>query len=320
MRAIFFGTPEIAVPVLAAMVEGGYAPLAVISQPARPAGRGHKLQDPPVAIWAREHDLPVHQPEKVNTKRFRAELAQLAPDVAVVVAFGQIFRRRLLALPRHGCVNLHASLLPRYRGAAPIQAAIAAGDAETGVTTMIMEEGLDSGPILLQETLPIGPEETAPELAARMGERGAKLVVRTLEGLERGDLTPRAQRPEQASYAPRLAKADGLVDWRKTAAEIHNRLRAYMPWPGQVATLSGERVKLLAVRPLGECAQGRPGTVLELRDDPAGGAVLPVVCGGGTALGLCRVQLPGKKPVSAADFANGRRLRAGERFAVEDML
>ena len=299
-------------PVLAAMVEGGYAPHAVISQPARPAGRGHKLQDPPVAVWARDHGLPVHQPVKVNVKSFRAELAALEPDVAVVVAFGQIFRRRLLALPRHGCVNLHASLLPRYRGAAPIQAAIAGGDTETGVTTMLMDEGLDSGPILLQQTMTISSDETAPELAARMGEHGARLVVRTIEALERGEVTPEPQ-PEGASYAPRLTKADGTVDWRRTASEIYNRLRGYTPWPGQVATLSGKRVKLLAVSALNEHVAEPPGTLLEPQ-----GATLPVVCGDGSVLGLNRVQLAGKKPVTGADLANGQRLHPGERFDVDE--
>ena len=231
-----------------------------------------------------------------------------------MVAFGQIFRRRLLALPRHGCLNLHTSLLPKFRGAAPIQAAIAAGETETGVTTMVMDEGLDTGPILLQEALPIGSEETAPELSLRLAERGAKLMVYTLDALERGELKPVAQPPERVSYAPRLTKADGAVDWRRPAAEIYNRLRAYTPWPGQFGTLHDKRVKLLSARPLDEPGTGRPGTVLELRE-----SVLPVVCGGGTLLALRRVQLPGKKPVAAADFANGTRLRPGDRFTVEGM-
>ncbi len=321
MRTIFFGTPEFAVPVLRAMVESGYAPLRVITRPARPVGRGHKLQDPPIAVWAAGHGLDVLQPERVNRKSFRAELAQVAPDVAVVVAFGQIFKRRLLAVPRHGCLNLHASLLPRHRGAAPIHAAIAAGERLTGVTTMIMDEGLDTGPMLLQQELEIAPGETTPELDGRLAERGAELMVETLRLLERGELTPRDQPQAHASYAPQLTKADGVVDWRLTAVEIYNRLRAYTPWPGQSGLLRGKRVKLISASPLGERVSplqqksDPPGTVLELRPD-----LLPVVCGDGTLLALHRVQLPGKKPVAATDFANGQRLRPGERFTAQEML
>ena len=333
MRTVFFGTPEFAVPALRAMVGAGYAPHAVITRPARPVGRGYRLQDPPVAAWARAHGLEVRQPEKVNVRSFRAALAQAAPDVAVVVAFGQIFRRRLLALPRHGCLNLHASLLPGYRGAAPIQAAIAAGETVTGVTTMVMDEGLDTGPMLLRAELEIGPAETAPELAGRLAARGAALMVETLRAVERGGLVPRQQDHDRASYAPQLTKADGIVDWRRPAVEIYNRLRAYTPWPGQWARLRGKRVKLISASPLAERAEGLPGTVRKLRQPSPGGGpterrraegqaevVLPVVCGGGTLLGLRRVQLAGKKPVTAADFANGERLRPGERFSERDML
>lgn len=321
MKTIFFGTPDFAVPVLRAMVEAGYAPSAVITRPARPVGRGHKLRDPPVAVFAAEHGLNVLQPEKVNRVSFRRDLKAISPDVAVVVAFGQIFKRRLLALPRHGCLNLHASLLPHYRGAAPIQAAIAAGETTTGVTTMIMDEGLDTGPMLLQETLDIGPRETTPELAERLAERGAELMLETLRRLERGELTPRDQPRAGASYAPQLTKADAAVDWRLAAIEIHNRLRAYTPWPGQLADWQGKRVKLISVSPLDESAEGPPGTVLDLRRmAPESEIVLPVVCGGGTLLALHRVQLAGKKPVAATDFANGQRLRPGDRFAVASML
>ncbi len=312
MRTIFFGTPEFAVPVLSAMVEAGYAPRRVITRPARPVGRGHKLQDPPVAVWASSHGLEVQQPPKVNTKSFRRELKTIAPEVAVVVAFGQIFRRRLLDLPGHGCLNLHASLLPCYRGAAPIQAAIAAGDAATGVTTMIMTEGLDSGPILLQEDLEISPAETTPELSRRLADLGAKLMVTTLRALERGELTPREQTRDLVSHAPRLTKADGIVDWRRPAPEIYNRLRAYTPWPGQSSMLHGKRVKLLSVRPLDDRAEGQPGAVMKQRL-----GLLPVICGSGTLLGLRTVQLAGKRPVAATDFANGQRLRPGDRFTEE---
>lgn len=291
------------------MVEAGYAPQWVVTRPARPAGRGHGLQQPPVAVWAEAHGLPVLQPENVNRKAFRAQLREATPDVAVVVAFGQIFKRRLLELPRLGCVNVHASLLPKYRGAAPIQAALAAGDSITGVTTMRMTQGLDSGPMLLQEELSVGPTETAPELSQRLAECGAQALTATLKALAAGELTDRQQADDLASYAPQLTKADGLVDWRRTATETYNRLRAFTPWPGQTAEFQGKRLKVLWCRPLTETTDLEPGSLLGMRE-----GLLAVACGEHTVLGLERVQLPGKKPVTAADFANGERLQAGMQF------
>lgn len=310
LKTVFFGTPEFAVPTLAALVEASYAPLLVVSQPARPAGRGRKLQDPPVARWARARGLPVRQPAKVREEAFMAALAELAPEVAVVVAFGQIFRRELLELPRHGCVNLHASLLPRHRGAAPIQAAIAAGETRTGVTTMRMEAGLDTGPVLLQAELAIGPRETAGELAPRLAELGAGLAVETLRRLERGSLEPRPQDDALATYAPRIAKADAEVDWRLAAPRIYDRLRAFTPWPLLEAELRGRPLKILAAQVLDEKpGDEAPGTILGLVEGR-----LAVRCGSGTMLGLARVQRPGRSGVAAADFANGERLEPGERF------
>jgi methionyl-tRNA formyltransferase len=310
-RVLFFGTPEFAVPALAALTAAGRAPVRVVTQPAKPAGRGRRPQDPPVAAWARERGLEVAQPERVRDPGFLAEAAALAPDVAVVVAFGQIFPRALLDLPRHGCVNLHASLLPRWRGASPVQAALAAGDTRTGVTTMLMEEGLDTGPILLQEETEIGPGETADELARRLAEMGGRLMVRTLEGLERGDLEPRPQPATRVTYAPRLKRDSGRVDWGLAAREIHDRLRAYTPWPGLTAELRGEPVKIVAAEILDAAGDGAaPGTVLGLRDGR-----LAVACGGGSVLGLSELQRPGKRALRAADFVNGERLRTGESFA-----
>ncbi len=312
-RILFFGTPEFAVPALAALVEAGRAPVRVVTQPARPVGRGRRPQDPPVAAWAREHGLEVMQPERVRHPDFLAEAAALAPDVAVVVAFGQIFPRALLDLPRQGCINLHASLLPRWRGASPIQAAMAAGDARTGVATMQMEEGLDTGPILLEEETEIGPDETAEELSRRLAGMGGRLMVRTLERLERGDLVSRPQSSEGVTYAPRLTRESGRVDWSLTAREIHGRLRAYTPWPGLTAELRGEPVKIVSARVLeaGEESENKAalGTLLGLRD-----GLLAVACGGGV-LGIAELQRPGKRALRAADFVNGERLRAGESFS-----
>ena len=310
-RILFFGTPDFAVPALAALVTAGKAPLRVVAQPARPAGRGGRLQDPPVASWARARGLEVMQPERVRHPEFLAEAAALAPDVGVVVAFGQIFPRTLLDLPARGCINLHASLLPRWRGAAPIQAAIAAGDARTGVTTMLMEEGLDAGPILLQEATEIGAEETAGELSRRLAEMGGGLMVRTLERLERGGLEPRPQPAEGVTYAPRLTRESGRIDWHLAARELRNRLRAFTPWPGLTAELRGEPVKIAAAAELAEGSGGEaPGTFLGLRDGR-----LAVACGNRTALGISELQRPGKRALRAADFVNGERLRTGEVFA-----
>ena len=326
---VFFGTPDFALPTLAALVEAGRAPVRVVTQPPRPVGRGGQPRQPPVARWAREHGLAVSQPERVRSPDFLAELGPLAPAIAVVVAFGQIFPRELLRLPVHGCLNLHASLLPRYRGAAPIQAAIAAGDESTGVTVMQMEEGLDSGPILLQEELPIGPRETAGELAERLAAAGARLMIAALDRLERADPAPPAPRPQEgalATFAPRLSRDSGRADWTLPAAALGNRLRAYTPWPGLTAELRGAPVKLLRATPLEPAvawpsspgparppaaqAPADPGTILGLTS-----AGLAVACGGVTALSIEELQRPGRKPQRAADFVNGERLLPGERFS-----
>ncbi len=310
-RILFFGTPEFAVPTLAALVAAGRSPVRVITQPARPAGRSSAPQDPPVARWAREHGIEVSQPARVRAPEFLAEAAALAPDVAVVVAFGQIFPPALLDLPRHGCVNLHASLLPRWRGASPIQAALAAGDEQTGVATMRMDAGLDTGPVLLEEATAIDPAESAEELTARLAALGGPLMVRTLELLERGEIAPRAQSAEGVTYAPRLSRDSGQADWTLPARRLHDRLRAYTPWPGLTARLRGEPVKIVAAAPSDAGAgDAAPGTFLGLRDGR-----LAVACGAGSVLAIAELQRAGKRPQRAADFINGERLRAGESFS-----
>jgi methionyl-tRNA formyltransferase len=314
---VFFGTPDFAVPTLAALVAAGRTPALVVTQPSRPVGRGRQAQDPPVARWAHAHGLAVAQPERVRAPEFLETLRALAPQspgIAVVVAFGQIFPRDLLAVPRSGCINLHASLLPRWRGAAPIQAAVAAGEEKTGVTTMQMEAGLDSGPILLQDEVAIGAAETAGELSVRLAETGAALVVRTLEELARGGLAPRVQDAALATYAPRLTRDSGRADWSLAAKTLSDLLRAYTPWPGLTAELSGAPVKLVRARVLAEAGgEAAPGTFLGLRGVRSG--ALAVACGGGSVLGVEELQRPGRKPLRAADFANGERLRAGDPFS-----
>lgn len=308
-RVVFFGSPEFAVPTLDALAATRYRPALVVTQPPRPAGRGRRDEEPAVARRAREHAIEVWQPAKVRAPAFLEPFATLGADVAVVVAFGQIFPTALLALPRFGCVNLHASLLPRHRGAAPIQAAIAAGDGETGVTTMLMEAGLDTGPILLQRATPIADDEDAPSLSARLATLGAELMIETLEGLERGAVVPRPQDESRATLAPRLAKRDGAVDWSLDADVLARRARAYRPWPGSTTLCDGEPLKLIEVRPL-DLARDRdvaPGTFLGVEE-----GALAVAAGAGTTLGLVEVQRPGRRPLAAPEFLHGERLVPGE--------
>jgi methionyl-tRNA formyltransferase len=265
----------------------------------------------------------VLQPERVRNPDFLGELRRLEPAIAVVVAFGQIFPAELLALPRLGCLNLHASLLPRHRGAAPIQAALAAGDQRTGVTVMQMEQGLDSGPILLQEETPIGPRETAGELAGRLAELGARLMIEALSRLERGELAPHPQDAAQATFAPRLTRDSGRVDWSLPAADLANRLRAYTPWPGLVAELRSAPVKLRRAWPLAPAdapaTAAAPAAPAGMPPAPGSfigvsAAGLVVACGGGTMLAIEELQRPDRRAQRAADFVNGERLQIGERF------
>jgi len=311
-RIVFFGTPEFAVPTLVALVDAGKAPILVVTQPDRPAGRGRKLRQSAVAERAAELGLETSKPESVRDSKFLDALRELKPDLGVVVAFGQIFPPALLELPTHGCVNLHASLLPKYRGAAPIQAAIAHGERETGVTTMLMEEGLDSGPVLLQRRTRIGSYETTPELAERLAEMGAELVLETIEAMTSGELKPRKQNEKKATLAPRLTRAHGKVNWALTAEEIANRLRAYTPWPGLYAHLRGSPVKILEAVPIDwtQAPDGLSGSILGLRQGR-----LAVLCGENTVLGISELQRPGKKPLDASEFAHGERLKPGARIA-----
>jgi methionyl-tRNA formyltransferase len=307
----FFGTPAFAVPSLEALCEAGRRPGLVVSQPARPAGRGHALQQPPVARRALALGLSLEQPARLSELRER--LFAAPPWVAVVVAYGKLFPEWLLALPEKGCVNLHASLLPRWRGAAPIHAAIAAGDATSGVTTMLMEAGLDTGPTLLRETLPVGAEETEPELAVRLARLGAALLVETVDRLEAGTLEAEPQPTSGVTHAPRITKPDGQVDWRLPAAVLYARYRAYVGWPGLTASLAGRPLRITACRMAGtveaSSAGGEPGEILV-----AGPEALSVVCGERSILLVTRVQRPGKRELAIDEFLNGEPLAVGDRF------
>jgi len=310
-RLVFFGTPAVALPTLEALCGAGREPLLVVTQPARRAGRGQHTRQPPVAEWSLERGLEVAQPERVGDPVFVARLQALVPDVAVVVAFGQIFPPAVLEVPRSGCINLHASLLPRHRGASPVQAAIAAGDAVTGVTTMMMERGLDTGPILRVEEIAIEPGENAGQLSQRLGEIGAQLLLATLAGVEAGTLEPRPQDDERATYAPVLTREDGKIDWSLEAEGIERRLRAFTPWPGMATTYGGESIKVLEVE-VGERDDGAflPGTFLGVAHEG-----MRIACGGGSVLLVNRLQRPGRRAVVGRDFANGLRLEPGDRFA-----
>ncbi|MHB8416947.1 MAG: methionyl-tRNA formyltransferase [Myxococcales bacterium] len=303
MRAIFMGTPEFAVPSAAA-VAATCDLVAVVAQPDRPQGRGQHLAKPPVARWAMEHGIRLLQPEKIRPPEAQAALAALAPELIVVAAYGKILPRSLLELPRLGCVNVHASLLPRYRGAAPIQWAIARGERETGVTLMQMEEGLDSGPLLAQRRCAILPEDTGESLSARLALLGRQLLQEELPRLERGESRAVRQDDSQATLAPRLTREDARLDWRLPARELHDRVRAFQPWPGASCTLPGGlQLKISATSP-GD-GSGTPGTLLA-----AGPAGLEVATGAGS-LWLREVQPEGRRRMRAAEFLAGHPLAPG---------
>jgi methionyl-tRNA formyltransferase len=312
MQLVFMGSPEFAVPTLKALVWAGHQVQAVFTQPDKPAGRGGKLRPPPVKRAAKELGLPVQQPERIRTPEVFGLLRSLAPEAVVIVGYGKIIPQNIIDLPRYGCINLHASLLPKYRGAAPINWAIVRGETLTGVTTMKIDAGLDTGDILRALPAPIGPAEDAVSLGASLAELGAGLMVETLEALEKGAIQPVPQNHAEATLAPILKKEDGGIDWTRAAAEIANRVRGLVPWPGAFTTFRGSLLHIwkarveTALAPPAELSE--PGTML------VSGKRLFVVCGPGSLLELLEVQMEGRRRIAAADFVNGARLRTGERF------
>ncbi len=303
MRVIFLGTPAFAVPTLEGLVEAGHAVVCVVTQPDRPRGRGQQLTASPVKAAALRLGLPVYQPERVRRPEAVARLAELAPEVMVVVGYGQIIPQAVIDIPAHGIINVHASLLPKYRGAGPVQWAIANGETRTGVTTMRIDAGLDTGEMLLKAETDIGAEETAVELGARLAGMGAALLVETLQRLD--TITPEKQDGTQASYAPLLTKEDGRIDWRLPAQSIHNRVRGFQPWPGAYTGFRGQQLHIWKSRVAGGDgrAGGEPGRLLP--------GPLRVVAGEG-ALELIEVQLEGRKRIGAEAFANGQHISGGE--------
>ncbi|UCJ17592.1 methionyl-tRNA formyltransferase [Pseudomonas sp. MM211] len=308
LRIVFAGTPEFAAAHLKALLDTPHQILAVYTQPDRPAGRGQKLMPSPVKQLALEHDIPVLQPPSLRDAAAQAELAALAPDLLVVVAYGLILPQVVLDIPRFGCINSHASLLPRWRGAAPIQRAVQAGDAESGVTVMQMEAGLDTGPMLLKVRTPITADDTGGSLHDRLAELGPPAVIEAIAGLASGTLMGEVQDDALANYAHKLNKDEARLDWARPAEELERLIRAFNPWPICHSTLNEAPLKVLAGS-IGE-GQGQPGEILAASKDG-----LTVACGNG-ALRLTRLQLPGGKALNFADLYNSRR----EQFAVGTVL
>jgi methionyl-tRNA formyltransferase len=308
LTLVFCGTPRFAVPTLERLVSAEFSVALVVTQPDRAKGRGLEVAPSPVKESAVRLGLPVVQPDKIrNNAEFQAQLAAIKPDAIIVVGYGRIIPDWMIALPPLGNINLHASLLPKYRGAGPIQWAIACGETVTGVTTMRIDAGLDTGDILLQREVAIAPQDTAVTLAPRLAEIGADLVVETLRGLQTGAVSPRPQDRARATLAPILKKEDGLIDFARAAQEICNRMRGFQPWPGAFTTFRGKQLQVTG-------ASAVPGTKAPPGEIAIEGGELLVGCGNATALHLLEVQPEGKKKMTGRDFLNGYRPRAGEKL------
>lgn len=313
MRLVFCGTPQFAVPTLQALLQAGHRVELVLSQPDRASGRGLEVQISPVKRFAEQHGLVLAQPEKIrNNPDLQQRLGELAPDAIIIVAYGRLIPPWMLALPRYGNLNLHASLLPKYRGAAPIQWAIANGENETGVTTMRIDEGLDTGEVLLQQKVPISSKQTAVELSPILATVGAELMVRTLAGLEQGTLQAVSQDASQATLAPILQREDGRVDWSRTAPQIFDRWRGFQPWPGAFTSFRGKKWILHSMQVVDDSAilpaGAMPGMLLRK------GKSLLVACGEGTWLDLLELQMEGRRRAPVEAFLNGFSFADGERL------
>lgn len=308
MRVVFLGTPEFAVPTLEALATRGHEIVAVYTQPDRPKGRGNQLAASPVKEAAIRLGLPVFQPERVRRAESIFALAAVRPDVMVVVGYGQIIPQSIIDIPQHGILNVHASLLPKYRGAAPIQWAIANGERETGVTIMRIDAGLDTGDMMLKAATTVGARETAPELSCRLSQQGVEILMEALRRIERGTATYEKQNEVNATLAPILTKDDGRVDWARTATEIDNRLRGFTPWPGAFSSFRGQQIQIIRAAADTELSALSPGTIVKDKRR------LLVACGEGSTLELQEVQLQGKKRIPAEAFLNGYVFAPGEKF------
>jgi len=310
LKLVFCGTPAFAVPSLRALLSDSYFQIAgVVTQPDRPRGRGKKMASSPVKDAALEAGVPVYQPEKIRSESSLDYFKRFAPDVVVIIAYGQIIPAALIAIPRLGWINLHGSLLPKYRGAAPINWAIINGEKVTGLTTMQIDAGLDTGPMLLKYHTGIGSDETAPDLYGQLAEAGAPLIVETLKKLDHGEITPTPQDNSQASLAPPLKKEDGRIDWFLPAPKIYNRIRGLQPWPGAFTTFRGATCRIWGKPLKPVAAGGTPGILLPTQEDG-----LLVICGASTVLHVEQVQIEGRNRISDREFMNGARIAPGEHF------
>jgi methionyl-tRNA formyltransferase len=309
MKLVFCGTPQFAVPTLEAILAAGHEVALVLTQPDRAAGRGMEIQVSPVKKTALEHNIPVLQPEKIkHNLELRQQLEDIRPDAIIVVAYGRIIPQWMLDLPPYGNINLHGSLLPKYRGAAPIQWAVANGEVITGVTTMRLDAGLDTGDMLLAQVCPIGLEETAVDVYECLADVGAKLMVRTLRKLAEGSLCPQPQDHSLATLAPILTREDGLMDFTRTAAQLYDRWRGFQPWPGAHTTLRGKKLIAHKLRITNETFHCKPGELI-VRGD-----LMLVRCANSTVLAFDEVQTEGKRRMTAADFLHGYQIKSGERL------
>lgn len=312
VKLVFCGTPQFAVPTLEAVIAAGHEVHLVVTQPDRAVGRDQVLQAPPVKRVAIEHGIRVVQPEKIkNNPEFRAELEAVRPDAILVVAYGRIIPEWMLKLPRLGCINLHGSLLPKYRGAAPIQWAVANGEVVTGVTTMRLDAGLDTGDLLLAQVVPVGLEETAVDVYECLAAAGAQLMVETLRGLGDGSIWPQPQDHSLATLAPILTREDGRIDFSRTAKQLYDRWRGFQPWPGAHTMLRGKKLIVHRMH-LAERSSDLDEGMLIVEDD-----VLLAGCGGRTMIALDEVQMEGKRRMGAAEFLRGHQIKSGERLGRE---
>ena len=305
MRIVFFGTPDFAVAPLKSLLGSRHEVIAVVTQPDRQSGRGRKVHACPVKEEALKAGISVLQPEKVRAPEFINELRRLTPSVIVVVAYGQILPLEIINFPESGCINIHASLLPKYRGASPINRAIVDGENKTGITTMLMDEGMDTGSILLQEEIEIRPDDTAGSLSDRLSQLGAHLILKTLEELKQGNVKPVPQTGE-SSYAPIMKKTDGLIDWTKSASELSNFIRGMNPWPGAYTFLEGGRIRILGVKVMDEV--GEAGTVETVLKDEL------VIGTGNGSLSVLEIQPPGKKAMDVKSYLQGKKLEKGMKL------
>jgi methionyl-tRNA formyltransferase len=302
LNIVYAGTPEFAAVALQALLDSPHNVIAAYTQPDRPAGRGRKLKASPVKELALAHDIPVYQPESLKAPEEQAKLAALEPDVMVVAAYGLLLPEAVLSIPKRGCLNIHASLLPRWRGAAPIQRAILAGDAETGITIMQMDVGLDTGDMLYKLSTPIEPSDTAQALHDRLAELGARAIIEALNGLQAGNLSPQPQDESQANYAKKLQKSEATIDWQQPAVQIARQVAAFNPWPVAQSPYGDQVLRIWEARALDAQSEMAPGSVI--RADKQG---IDIACGEGV-LRVLRLQRPGGKPQQAADFLNANKL------------